>query len=354
MPAALCPRGGFRAPAWSIRTAGRTLSPEAFDRQIVLLAFLPGVSLARTAGHVMAEIRAELRGLGAVLVAASRAGLYAFRPDDDVECLAEAGDLRASDLGDTYRAFGLEGGSSGLFLVDEDRVVRFSEVWKGSAGVDLTSIRDALACAGRVMVRGAGPFRLSRREMVLTTLAAALAVTLSGCKGRPDVAPSPVATPAPAGGAGDLEIALDVNGKLAKVRVDVRTSLLDALRERMGLTGTKKGCDHGQCGACTVLVDGRRVNSCLMLAVSIEGSKVTTIEGLANGDALHPMQQAFIAEDALQCGYCTPGQIMSALGLVAEGHAKTDDEVREAMSGNVCRCGAYTNIVAAIQKARTA
>jgi len=145
-----------------------------------------------------------------------------------------------------------------------------------------------------------------------------------------------------------------VNGNLRKIHIDIRTSLLDALRERLGLTGTKKGCDHGQCGACTVLVDGRRVTSCLMLAASVEGSKVTTIEGLAKGDALHPMQAAFIAEDALQCGYCTPGQIMSAVGLLSEGQAKTDDEVREAMSGNLCRCGAYTNIVAAIQKARTA
>jgi xanthine dehydrogenase YagT iron-sulfur-binding subunit len=320
----------------------------------VLLAFLSSASLRRTAGHVMAEIRAELRGLGAVLVVASESGLYAFRPDDDVECLAGAGEFGASDVHDTFRAFGLARNTSGLFLVDEHRVVRFSRIWEEPAAVDLTSIRDALACAGRVMVREAGPFRPSRREVMLTTLAAAFAVTLeTACKGRSDAPPSP-APSGPAGGTGDVEIALDVNGKVAKVRVDVRTSLLDALRERMGLTGTKKGCDHGQCGACTVLVDGRRVNSCLMLAVSVEGSKVTTIEGLANGDALHPMQQAFVAEDALQCGYCTPGQIMSAVGLVAEGHAKTDDDVREAMSGNICRCGAYNNIVAAIQKARTA
>jgi xanthine dehydrogenase YagT iron-sulfur-binding subunit len=128
------------------------------------------------------------------------------------------------------------------------------------------------------------------------------------------------------------------------------TTLLDALRLNLDLTGTKKGCDHGQCGACTVLVDGRRVYSCLTLAVMKDGAQVTTIEGLAQDDALHPMQQAFIEHDAFQCGYCTPGQICSAVGLIAEGHARTADEIRELMSGNICRCGAYPNIVAAIEE----
>jgi xanthine dehydrogenase YagT iron-sulfur-binding subunit len=127
-------------------------------------------------------------------------------------------------------------------------------------------------------------------------------------------------------------------------------TLLDLLRIQLGLTGSKKGCDHGQCGACTVLVDGHRVNSCLMLAVMQEGKSVTTIEGLADGKTLHPMQAAFIENDAFQCGYCTPGQICSAVGLVAEGEATTDAEVRELMSGNLCRCGAYPNIVKAIQQ----
>ncbi len=127
--------------------------------------------------------------------------------------------------------------------------------------------------------------------------------------------------------------------------------MLDLLRERLNLTGTKKGCDHGQCGACTVLVEGRRVNSCLTLAVMKDGSSITTVEGLANGDELHPLQQAFIDHDAFQCGYCTPGQICSAAGLIAEGRAKTAEEIRELMSGNICRCGAYPNIVAAIQQA---
>ena len=148
-----------------------------------------------------------------------------------------------------------------------------------------------------------------------------------------------------------IPVTLSVNGKPAKLLVAPWTSLLDALRDHLDLTGTKKGCDHGQCGACTVLVDGRRVNSCLMLAVMQDGAKVTTIEGLANNGTLHALQQAFIDHDAFQCGYCTPGQICSAAGLIAEGKAKTADEIRELMSGNICRCGAYPNIVAAIQQA---
>ena len=145
-------------------------------------------------------------------------------------------------------------------------------------------------------------------------------------------------------------ITLRVNGEEKHLDVKPWTTLLDALREYLDLTGTKKGCDHGQCGACTVLVDGKRINSCLTLAIMKDGSNVTTIEGLVNG-ALHPLQQAFIDHDAFQCGYCTPGQICSAVGLLSEGHAKTADEIRELMSGNICRCGAYPNIVAAIQQA---
>jgi xanthine dehydrogenase YagT iron-sulfur-binding subunit len=148
-----------------------------------------------------------------------------------------------------------------------------------------------------------------------------------------------------------FSITLTVNGQQRALKVAPWTTLLDLLRERLGLTGTKKGCDHGQCGACTVLVDGRRVVSCLALAVMKDGVEITTIEGLANGDSLHPLQQAFIDHDAFQCGYCTPGQICSAAGLIAEGKAKSADEIRELMSGNLCRCGAYPNIVAAIQQA---
>jgi xanthine dehydrogenase YagT iron-sulfur-binding subunit len=147
-----------------------------------------------------------------------------------------------------------------------------------------------------------------------------------------------------------ISIALTVNGAGRRLDVAPWTTLLDALRDHLDLTGTKKGCDHGQCGACTVLVDGRRIVSCLTLAVMQDGANVTTIEGLAANGTLHPLQQAFIERDAFQCGYCTPGQICSGVGLIAEGRARSGEEIREAMSGNICRCGAYPNIVAAIRQ----
>src|SRR5579863_4046201 len=148
-----------------------------------------------------------------------------------------------------------------------------------------------------------------------------------------------------------IPVSLTVNGVEKQLTLAPWTTLLDALREHLDLTGTKKGCDHGQCGACTVLVEGRRINSCLTLAVMQDGAKITTIEGLATDGTLHPLQQAFIDHDAFQCGYCTSGQICSATGLIAEGHAHTADEIRELMSGNICRCGAYPNIIHAIQQA---
>jgi xanthine dehydrogenase YagT iron-sulfur-binding subunit len=159
------------------------------------------------------------------------------------------------------------------------------------------------------------------------------------------VATKQITTPA------KISITLTINGRQTQLNVAPWTTLLDALRDHLDLTGTKKGCDHGQCGACTVLVDGRRIVSCLTLAVMKDGASVTTIEGLANDGALDPLQQAFIDHDAFQCGYCTPGQICSAAGLIAEGKAKSIDDIRELMSGNICRCGAYPNIVAAIQQA---
>jgi xanthine dehydrogenase YagT iron-sulfur-binding subunit len=175
-----------------------------------------------------------------------------------------------------------------------------------------------------------------QRDTVQTTHVAGLSPRLP--------APARAADPSDA-----LDVALRVNGAEHRLHLDPRTTLLDALREHLGLTGTKKGCDLGQCGACTVLVDGRRINACLALAVMQQGKEITTIEGLARDGALHPMQAAFVEHDGFQCGYCTPGQIVSAVGLLAEGRTRSDAEIREFMSGNICRCGAYSKIVAAIR-----
>jgi xanthine dehydrogenase YagT iron-sulfur-binding subunit len=160
---------------------------------------------------------------------------------------------------------------------------------------------------------------------------------------------APAEKPLPASSVTD--VTLKVNGQSRQLRLDPRVTLLDTLRERLHLTGSKKGCDHGACGACTVHVDGKRVLSCLTLAVMAQGREITTIEGLADGDELHPVQAAFIACDGFQCGFCTPGQVMSAVGCIKEGHTRSDGEIREFMSGNLCRCGAYPNIVDAIKAA---
>ena len=166
----------------------------------------------------------------------------------------------------------------------------------------------------------------------------------------PSLAPSSAPPPVPlASPSGTVPITITLNGQAVRLHVEPWTTLLDLCRDHLDLTGSKKGCDHGQCGACTMIVDGHRCNSCLMLAVMQDGKSVTTIEGLANGGELHPMQQAFIDADAYQCGYCTPGQICSAVALIDEGHAKTTADVRELMSGNVCRCGAYPGIIKAVE-----
>ena len=197
---------------------------------------------------------------------------------------------------------------------------------------------------------------LSRRTFMLSTAASAAAPLAAG----PSLAArhqGPAEARPPATGASlagqpiALPMTVQVNGSPHALNLDPRTALLDALRDHLGLMGTKKGCDHGQCGACTVLLDGERVLSCLTLAAQAQVRAVTTIEGLSVGDTLHPMQQAFVDNDALQCGYCTPGQIMSAVACVREGRATNDHEIREYMSGNLCRCAAYPNIVAAVRQA---
>jgi xanthine dehydrogenase YagT iron-sulfur-binding subunit len=189
---------------------------------------------------------------------------------------------------------------------------------------------------------------ISRRSLLTASASTmALAPVAAAAQSRTVTAPQQPVDPRAA-----VSFDLTVNGQARRLAVDPRTTLLDALREHLGLTGAKKGCDHGQCGACTVLVDGTRVLGCLTLAVAVRGP-VTTIEGLAAADGtLHPMQQAFIDRDGFQCGYCTPGQIMSAIGCVGEGHAGSDAEIREHMSGNLCRCAAYPHIVEAINQAK--
>ncbi|MEO3814161.1 2Fe-2S iron-sulfur cluster-binding protein [Sphaerisporangium sp. B11E5] len=200
------------------------------------------------------------------------------------------------------------------------------------------------------------PGRHTRRT-VLKAIAVTTAAGTGTAVGLVSAAPAAAAGPAAAAPAyavaagASVEVALSVNGQPRKVVLEPRVTLLDALRERLGLTGTKKGCDRGECGACTVLVDGERVKSCLTLAVMRQGAEVTTVEGLARGGELHPVQEAFIRHDAFQCGACTPGQIMSAVACIDEGHTGSQAEIREWMSGNLCRCAAYQNIVAAVADA---
>ena len=190
------------------------------------------------------------------------------------------------------------------------------------------------------------PVDPSRRSFLIQSAVATTSLVVG-----PMLGAAPPAAAASAADASLLPVTLKVNGTEHKLRLDSRTTLLDALREHLDLTGTKKGCDQGACGACTVLVDGRRINSCLTLAVMQSGRSITTIEGLSSGGQLHPVQAAFIRQDGFQCGYCTPGQICSAVACISEGHTKSDEEIREWMSGNLCRCGAYTNIVAAVREA---
>jgi len=191
---------------------------------------------------------------------------------------------------------------------------------------------------------------VSRRMLLSGSATAAAALSLSGSAAAgPSDAPRPAVVPI----GGKIAVALTVNGSERRLMLDPRVTLLDALRDHLGLTGSKKGCDHGQCGACTVHVGGKRVLSCLALAASVR-APVITIEGLAQPDGtLHPMQQAFIDQDGFQCGYCTPGQIMSAIACIHEGHAASDEDIREYMSGNLCRCAAYPHIVAAVNQAKS-
>jgi xanthine dehydrogenase YagT iron-sulfur-binding subunit len=251
---------------------------------------------------------------------------------------------------DLARRYGVRDGPA-VFVIDAVGVIR----WRHLAGEPLVLPDDlVLAASGDEVNRASGAW--TRREFVATAMAASFAIAFLPFTRRADMQAQTLAG-APPAPADTIPVRLRVNGRDLSLQLEPRVTLLDALREYAGMHGTKKGCDHGQCGACTVHVDGRRVLSCLTFAVMQQGKAITTIEGLAQsagatGDALHPMQEAFLTHDGFQCGYCTPGQIMSASAMVKEPWGADDGDVREAMSGNICRCGAYTNIVAAIQEVR--
>jgi xanthine dehydrogenase YagT iron-sulfur-binding subunit len=299
-------------------------------------------------------IEAELRALGASLLVVDEDSLFYFRPDERIGHDDPLGltplQLRALLQADGATAQTCASPGLNLSVLDDEGALRF-RIHRPIAAEDAhAALLEALRLAGRSVVATGGRALFSRREVVVYSLVGAATLVFgNACKQASERPPAPVSTPAQAH---EVAIVLSVNGQEHHLNVEPRVSLLDALRERLHLTGSKKGCDHGQCGACTVLVDGRRVNACLTLAIRTQHKSITTIEGLAHGEALHPMQDAFVHEDALQCGYCTPGQIMSAVGLLAERRASSDADIREQMSGNICRCGAYTNIVRAIQRAR--
>jgi xanthine dehydrogenase YagT iron-sulfur-binding subunit len=240
-------------------------------------------------------------------------------------------------------AFGVTG-ESAVYVVNPGGEI----AWRHIAGRDPVRDLSSLASAHQSISASDDRSACTRRAFVATAIGAAIAVALEPTFRRATAAAEP--PPAPIGDA--VPVTLNVNGKTLSLTLEPRVTLLDALREYAGLTGTKKGCDHGQCGACTVHIDGRRTLSCLTFAVMQQRTRITTIEGLATGDTLHPMQQAFIDHDGFQCGYCTSGQIMSATAVLHEPWGPGDDDVREAMSGNICRCGAYPGILAAVQNVR--
>ncbi len=357
---------GASAPDFTLRSlSASALALRALRGRPVVLAFADTFSIGGANADLLREIRAHLRGLGAVLVVLAKSAVFYFRPDDDVEAFDDASPELAREVRDIATAYGCERAMPALFVVDSEGVVRFARRnvdIQGAGGVEGALVA-ALDAAGRAVLSPKRSLLLTRREWVVTGLVAGFILAfVDGCRdnGAPSPMPpapgasaAPPPLPAPPG-SGDIDVTLNVNGTDRQVRIDPRVSLLDAVRERLALPGTKKGCDHGQCGACTVLVDGMRVNACLTLAIATQApwAKITTIEGLATGENLHPLQRAFIAEDGFQCGYCTPGQIMSALGMLTEGHLKNDADIREQMSGNICRCGAYPNIVAAIAGVR--
>jgi xanthine dehydrogenase YagT iron-sulfur-binding subunit len=349
---------------------GRAIRLSDLRGEPVILAFYPpdwDPSRADQLTHFNWLVR-QVPGVHAELLGISMDGMWCQ--------LAFAGDsVRVPLLADldphgaVAERYGVRGGQA-LFVIDGDGTIAWRHVGRTGSAPSSEELVAALAAlrppepdvqsepraglAPCVRGNGAGDdssvLMPSRRDFVATALAAALALAAAPLLARAETLASHVAPDRP--DQAPVRVTLHVNGRPIALSVEPRVTLLDALREHAGLTGSKKGCDHGQCGACTVHVNGRRQLSCLTFAVMHEADQITTVEGLASGDTLHPMQTAFIAHDGFQCGYCTSGQIMSATALLKEPCGPSDDDVRECMSGNICRCGAYPGIVAAIQDVR--
>jgi xanthine dehydrogenase YagT iron-sulfur-binding subunit len=346
--------------------SGNSPSLAAFRGSPVVLAFSPSRWDPAEIEHVESYNRliARLPGLaGARLLRIGREGPWREFGFADAELTIPV----VTDGGAALaRRYGVLDGPA-VFVIDARGVIRWRQL-ASDALADFDDVARALAALATPASAGASaaprPDAISpsdggwtRREFVATAMAATFALAFLPFTRRAEMLAQTTAGAVPRVASDAISVTLQVNGRELSLQLDPRVTLLDALREYAGMTGTKKGCDHGQCGACTVHVDGRRVLSCLTFAVMQQGKAVTTIEGLAQsvgarGDALHPMQQAFLAHDGFQCGYCTPGQIMSASAMVKEPWGADDGDVREAMSGNICRCGAYPNIVAAIQEVR--
>jgi len=326
--------------------------------QPVLLAFSPpGWDPARAEG--LAQINRVLSASGADELLGVSPGSNAARADfagEDAPIAVLTESQLPAEAAELYGVCGRQA----LFVLDADGVVRWQYV--AAPGIvpqaeDLRAALSSLSPAPSVQAAAPNPARtgLTRREFLAAALGIALVLAVPPQLARAQDAPTPSVVPPallPPSSVGTIPVTLHVNGTAHTLQIEPRVTLLDALRERIGLTGSKKGCDHGQCGSCTVHADGKRINSCLALAVAYQNKQITTIEGLAQGDTLHPVQAAFIQHDGFQCGFCTPGQIMSASALLKEPIGPTDTEVRDSMSGNLCRCGAYPNIIAAIQDVR--
>ena len=345
------PDVGDRAPALELTDqAGRVHRLADLRGSPVVLAFQPAHWDPSWAEYVRAYNRLVADAgdrAGARLLSVVSTGAWHSLTFDDatlelpVVCL---------DTGPAAERYAVHGGPA-VFVIDAEGRIS----WRHACAESPPSPNEVAVALAATLGDGDGERASgwSRRQFVATTLAAALALAFTRRMGRAEPTPRARAAASPTA----TRVTLRVNGRDVPLDVEPRVTLLDALREYAGITGPKKGCDHGQCGACTVHVAGRRILSCLTLAVMQQGKDITTIEGLAaaggaTGDALHPMQQAFIEHDGFQCGYCTSGQIMSAAAMVREPWGPSDDEVREAMSGNICRCGAYPGIVAAIQSVR--